>query len=104
MTYGHRRRAVGPDGIMSAVRPGAVLAMHATVGPAYVQDLATSIPVYAAIGPEEFSIRAWPTLHKDVALMEALGGPATQLVDAARATIADMEVRRADFVASRSRT
>jgi hypothetical protein len=63
-----------------------------------------SIPVYAAIGPEEFSIRAWPTLHKDVALMEALGGPATQLVDAARATIADMEVRRADFVASRSRT
>jgi hypothetical protein len=62
--------------------------MHATVGPTYVQDLATSIPVYAAIGPEEFSIRAWPTLHKDVALMEALGGPATQLVDA-RATIAD---------------
>jgi hypothetical protein len=67
---------------MSAVRPGAVLAMHATVGPAYVQDLATSIPDYAEIGPEEFSIRAWPTLHKDVALMEALGGPATQLVDA----------------------
>jgi 3-hydroxyisobutyrate dehydrogenase-like beta-hydroxyacid dehydrogenase len=200
----------GPDGVMSAVRPGAVLAIHATVGPAYVQDLAErvaphgvsvvdapvsggpaaaegkllvisagdeaprdrcasmfetyagrivhvgglgaaqsaklinnslmtaltglvfdafdlgatlgidrdgladvlgngsaanpSIPVYAAIGAEEFSIRAWPTLHKDVALMEVLGVPATQLVDVARATIADMEVRRADFVASRSKT
>jgi 3-hydroxyisobutyrate dehydrogenase-like beta-hydroxyacid dehydrogenase len=200
----------GPDGVMSAVRPGAVLAMHATVGPAYVQDLSErvasygvsivdapvsggpaaaegkllviaagdeeprvrcapmfetyagrvvhvgavgaaqaaklinnslmtaitglvfdafdlgaalgidaegladvlgngsaanpSIPVYAAIGAEEFSIRAWPTLHKDVALMQALEVPTTQLVDVARAAIADMAARRADYVASRSTT
>jgi 3-hydroxyisobutyrate dehydrogenase-like beta-hydroxyacid dehydrogenase len=200
----------GPDGIMSAVRPGTVLAVHATVGPAYVKDLAAraapygvhvvdapvsggpaaaegkllvivsgdeeprarcapmfatyagrvvpvgklgtaqaaklinnslmtaitglvfdafdlgatlgierdgladvlgngsaanpSIPVYAAIGAEEFSIRAWPTLHKDVALMETLGVPTPQLVDVARTTIADMAVRRADYVASHSAT
>jgi 3-hydroxyisobutyrate dehydrogenase len=200
----------GPDGIMSAVRPGTVLAVHATVGPAYVQDLAArvathgvhvvdapvsggpaaaegkllvivagdeeprarctpmfetyagrvvpvgglgaaqaaklinnslmtaitglvfdafdlgsalgieqsglvdvlgngsaanpSISVFAALGAEEFSIRAWPTLHKDVALVESLDLPATQLVGVARATIADMEIRRADYVASRSRT
>jgi len=200
----------GPDGIMSAARAGTVLAIHATVGPAYVQDLAArvathgvhvvdapvsggpaaaegkllvivagdeeprarctpmfetyagrvvhvggvgaaqaaklinnslmtaitglvfdafdlgtalgieqdgladvlgsgsaanpSVPVYAAIGAEEFSIRAWPTLHKDVALVESLDLPATQLVDVARATIADMEIRRADYVASRSTT
>lgn len=198
----------GPAGLMSAARPGTVLAMHATVGPAYVQGLAErvasygvhvvdapvsggpaaaegrllvivagdeeprarcapmfetyagrvthvgavgaaqaaklinnslmtaitglvfdafdlgaalgieraglvevlangsaanpSIPVYGAIGAEEFSIRAWPTLHKDVALMESLGVPTPQLIDVARASIADMAARRAGYVAQRS--
>ena len=63
-----------------------------------------SIPVYAAIGAEEFSIRAWPTLHKDVALIESLDVPTPQLVGVARATIADMAARRAQYVASRSAT
>jgi 3-hydroxyisobutyrate dehydrogenase-like beta-hydroxyacid dehydrogenase len=200
----------GPDGVMSAVRPGAVLAVHSTVGPTYIRDLAVrvathgahvvdapvsggpaaaegkllvmvggdeepcarcspmfetyagrvvavgglgaaqaaklinnslmtaitglvfdafdlgaafgideaglaevlgngsaanpSIPVYAALGAEDFSIRAWPTLHKDVALIESLGVPTPQLIGVARATITDMEARRARYVASRSAT
>lgn len=33
----------GPDGLMTAIRPGTVLAVHATVGPAYVADLAARV-------------------------------------------------------------
>lgn len=33
----------GEDGVMTAIRPGTVLAMHATVGPDYVRDLATRV-------------------------------------------------------------
>jgi len=36
----------GPDGLMSEVRPGTVLALHSTVGPAYVQDLAIRLVKY----------------------------------------------------------
>ncbi len=190
----------GPTGLMSAVRAGTVLAVHSTVGPAYVQDLARtvarsgvrlvdapvsggpaaalgqllviaggheaaiercrpmfasyanrivptgavgsaqaaklvnnslmtaitglvfdafdlgaalgidqaglgevlangsaanpSVGTYLAMGAEQFSVAAWPTLHKDVDLAHELGVPPGPLLEAARATITDMERRR----------
>jgi hypothetical protein len=46
------------------------------------------------MGPEQFSVAAWPTLHKDVDLAHELGVPTGPLLDAARATIVEMERRR----------
>ncbi|MFC5745664.1 NAD(P)-dependent oxidoreductase [Actinomadura rugatobispora] len=63
-----------------------------------------SVGIHLALGAERFSIRAWPTLHKDVALTETLGIPTLQLTRVAAGTIADMERRRAHYVASRSPT
>lgn len=66
-----------------------------------------SVGFVHAIGAEQFSIRGWPTLHKDVALVTALVGDvdrddmSASVVDAAQATIADMERRRADWVHER---
>jgi 3-hydroxyisobutyrate dehydrogenase-like beta-hydroxyacid dehydrogenase len=197
----------GEDGLMTAIRPGTVIAMHATVGPAYVRDLAErlaeqgvdvvdapvsggdaaaegrllviaagppearekcapmfatyaghvasvgdvgaaqaaklvnntlmtaitglvfdsfelgeafgvdreglgevlsrgsaanpSVGIYLALGAEKFSIHAWPTLHKDVALTDALDVPTAQLMNVATTTIADMERRRAGYVNAR---
>lgn len=55
-----------------------------------------SVGFYLALGPRELSVRGWPTLHKDVALAEALGIRAGQLIDVAAAAIADMERRRGE--------
>jgi 3-hydroxyisobutyrate dehydrogenase-like beta-hydroxyacid dehydrogenase len=66
-----------------------------------------SVGVYLAIGAEDFSIRAWPTLHKDVALLESLARSTPLgsglLVSSAAATIREMAHRRAGYVASRTR-
>jgi 3-hydroxyisobutyrate dehydrogenase len=55
-----------------------------------------SVAVYQALGgAREFSVRAWPTLHKDVALIEHLaaeqGLGAPGLLTSAAATIREME-------------
>ncbi len=190
----------GREGLMAAVRPGTVLALHSTVGPAYVQDLAArvaehrvavvdapvsggvaaavgkllvmtgggeelcavcapmfatyadrvvhtgplgsaqaaklvnnslmtaitglvfdafdlgaaldvdrdrlgeilahgsaanpSVGIYLAVGADQFSLAAWPTLHKDVALAKSLGIDTKILLDTAENTIAEMNRRR----------
>jgi 3-hydroxyisobutyrate dehydrogenase-like beta-hydroxyacid dehydrogenase len=54
-----------------------------------------SVEVCLALGEDEFSLRAWPTLHKDVALAVTMSTGPSQLLDVAAATITDMERRRA---------
>ena len=54
-----------------------------------------SVPLYLHLDAEQFSYRAWPTLHKDVALVQGLGIETPLLVEAAATTIAEMERRRA---------
>jgi 3-hydroxyisobutyrate dehydrogenase-like beta-hydroxyacid dehydrogenase len=190
----------GVDGLMAAVRPGTVLALHSTVGPAYVQDLAArvaergvsvvdapvsggdaaaagkllvitgggeepcalcapmfatyagrvvhtgplgsaqaaklinnslmtaitglvfdafdlgaaldvdrdrlgevlahgsaanpSVGIYLGLGADRFSVAAWPTLHKDVALARSLSVDTKILLDTATSTVAEMDRRR----------
>jgi 3-hydroxyisobutyrate dehydrogenase len=67
-----------------------------------------SVGYYLGLGgAEEFSIRAWPTLHKDVELVATVtdGTPLGQglLVTSAVATIAEMAARRAGWVRARGR-
>jgi 3-hydroxyisobutyrate dehydrogenase-like beta-hydroxyacid dehydrogenase len=57
-----------------------------------------SVPVYLNLGAEQFSYRAWPTLHKDVALLKDLRSDSSFLIQAASATIAEMARRRADLI------
>ena len=45
-------------------------------------------------GAEQFSVAAWPTLHKDVDLAHELGVDTHILLDAAASTIAEMNRRR----------
>jgi 3-hydroxyisobutyrate dehydrogenase-like beta-hydroxyacid dehydrogenase len=52
-----------------------------------------SVGIFLDLGAETFSKRAWPTLHKDVALASSLGIPTRVLLDVASATIADMARR-----------
>ena len=54
-----------------------------------------SVPLYLHLDAEQFSYRAWPTLHKDVALAQELGIQTPLLIGAAVTTIAEMERRRA---------
>lgn len=64
-----------------------------------------SVEILRAFGAEQFSIRAWPTLHKDVTLATQLaavhGGADRPLIETAHEAISDMEVRRADYVRQR---
>jgi 3-hydroxyisobutyrate dehydrogenase len=64
-----------------------------------------SVGVYLDLGAEEFAIRAWPTLHKDLDLAEgAVGDGALArglLLHAARGAIAEMERLRGGYVAAR---
>jgi 3-hydroxyisobutyrate dehydrogenase len=53
-----------------------------------------SVGTYLAMGAAQFSLAAWPTLHKDVDLAHHLGAREGLLLDAARATIVEMERRR----------
>lgn len=53
-----------------------------------------SVGIYLALGATQFSVAAWPTLHKDVDLAHELGVPAGPLLDAAGAAIAEMMRRR----------
>ena len=81
-------------------RLGAVLAGGSAANP--------SVGYYLALGgAEELSIRAWPTLHKDVELVEAVTeGSALHeslLVTSAVTTIGDMARRRARWVEERRR-
>ena len=67
-----------------------------------------SVGYYLALGgAEQFSIRAWPTLHKDVELVETVtdGSPLGQslLVTSAVTTIGEMARRRARWVEERGR-
>ena len=195
----------GPNGLMTAVRPGTLLALHSTVGPAYVQDLAErvsqygvsvvdapvsggdaaavgrllvitggdedlcarcapmfatyasrvvhtgplgsaqaaklinnslmtaitglvfdafdlgnaldvdhdrlgeilangsaanpSVGIYLGLGADRFSVAAWPTLHKDIALAQSLGVETRILLDAAASTIGEMDRRRSTSTA-----
>lgn len=66
-----------------------------------------SVTIYRQLGgAETFSIRAWPTLHKDVPLArreaDAVGVDLPLLLPAAERTIDEMVRLRADWVASRS--
>lgn len=60
-----------------------------------------AVGVYRAFGAETFAIRAWPTLHKDVALaareFDDLPGSAALLMESATATIAEMERLREHY-------
>lgn len=56
------------------------------------------VPLYMDLGAEQLSYRAWPTLHKDVALAQGLGIDTPLLIGTAVATIAEMERRRAGLV------
>jgi len=53
-----------------------------------------SVDVHRAIGADAFSVAAWPTLHKDVALAGELGVPTDRLLDVASSTIDEMHRRR----------
>lgn len=53
-----------------------------------------SVNIYLGLGAERFSVAAWPTLHKDVALAQLLGVDTHILLDAAASTIAEMNRRR----------
>jgi 3-hydroxyisobutyrate dehydrogenase-like beta-hydroxyacid dehydrogenase len=57
-----------------------------------------SVAVYMNLGAEQFSYRAWPTLHKDVSLVQNLGFDTPLLIQAAATTIAEMERRRTSLV------
>jgi len=59
-----------------------------------------SVGTYLVMGPEQFSLAAWPTLHKDVDLAHELGVPTGPLLDAARASIVEMERRRSSSAAT----
>jgi 3-hydroxyisobutyrate dehydrogenase-like beta-hydroxyacid dehydrogenase len=66
-----------------------------------------SVHHYLALGgAETFSIRAWPTLHKDVPLARAaslaIGRAPGPLIDGAEATVAEMERIRAPWEQARS--
>lgn len=86
-----RHFGIDPDGLAE------VLANGSAANP--------SVGVYQHLGAEDFSIRAWPTLHKDVALVAevaaAVGKPSSALLDTARATISRMERLRSHYVARR---
>jgi len=53
-----------------------------------------SVGIYRELGADRFSVAAWPTLHKDVALAQALGVDTSLLLDTAASTIAEMDRRR----------
>lgn len=76
---------------------GAVLANGSAANP--------SVGVYLDLGHETFAVRAWPTLHKDVALADAaVEGSALHdglLLGTARQTIAGMEQLHAQWGAAR---
>jgi 3-hydroxyisobutyrate dehydrogenase len=64
-----------------------------------------SVGIYNDLGAETFSIRAWPTLHKDVSLTKQIMGARNQvdglLLSTAETTIEMMEQLRADWVRER---
>ena len=64
------------------------------------------IPSFVELGPETFSARAWPTLHKDLELAHPFaaraGAESTKLLRTAGDAIATMEQRRAPWQATRN--
>lgn len=65
---------------------GAVLANGSAANP--------SVGHYLMLGAHGFSVHAWPTLHKDVALAQAMDVPTNLLLDVASAAIAEMHRQR----------
>jgi 3-hydroxyisobutyrate dehydrogenase len=67
-----------------------------------------SVGVYMDHGAETLSIAAWPTLHKDVAIMTSIATDLEQgdglLLRTAQATIDEMEKLRADWVRAQGTT
>jgi 3-hydroxyisobutyrate dehydrogenase-like beta-hydroxyacid dehydrogenase len=65
-----------------------------------------SVGIYLSLGAEEFSIRGWPTLHKDLELVQDVARPrakeTSELVTTAEAAIRQMEELRADYAERKS--